>query len=425
MAGNIEVVRGVLHVLCERLRGLQGGYGPRPAAAGQGGLMRIERSHARTTTRRSDDISAAVRPRRPLGRARRRAAPRGLGAEEAQAAGPRAVREPLAHPEPSPRDRGRRQPLRSWSGAGASATCCGKARAAAWPCSTACSSDGRASCRTTPAASGDRRARARRRAASASGGPRRSYGLGLARELTYELQLSWAGPEPGASTTSPLEDVILNWDASKDKRFQVAVGQFKVPARPPGADLLEPPAVRRPRPALRRVHAGPRRRRPALGPAGQGQGRVPRGHLQRQPRQPARQRQRQVPVQRAADVPALRRRAVLGERLRVAGDQPLLARGRASSSTTTSTAPPTWTTSTRAILGVDAVFKYRGLSLFAEYFARHRTPETGDRRSTRTASTPRPATSCPRPARGRGALGRLRSLRPHRRQRPHGGRAAW
>jgi len=49
------------------------------------------------------------------------------------------------------------------------------------------------------------------------------------RELTYELQLSWAGPEPGASTTSPLEDFILNWDASKNGRFQVAVGQFKVP----------------------------------------------------------------------------------------------------------------------------------------------------------------------------------------------------
>ena len=49
------------------------------------------------------------------------------------------------------------------------------------------------------------------------------------RELTYELQLSWAGPEPGASTTSPLEDFVLNWDASKDRRFQVAVGQFKVP----------------------------------------------------------------------------------------------------------------------------------------------------------------------------------------------------
>jgi len=49
------------------------------------------------------------------------------------------------------------------------------------------------------------------------------------RELTYELQLSWAGAEPGTSTTSPLEDFILNWDASKNQRFQIAVGQFKVP----------------------------------------------------------------------------------------------------------------------------------------------------------------------------------------------------
>jgi phosphate-selective porin OprO and OprP len=49
------------------------------------------------------------------------------------------------------------------------------------------------------------------------------------REFTYELQLSWAGPEPGASTTSPLEDFVLNWDASKDQRFQISMGQFKVP----------------------------------------------------------------------------------------------------------------------------------------------------------------------------------------------------
>src|SRR6185503_9770278 len=33
-------------------------------------------------------------------------------------------------------------------------------------------------------------------------------------ELTYELQLSWAGPEPGASTATPLEDFIFNWDVS-------------------------------------------------------------------------------------------------------------------------------------------------------------------------------------------------------------------
>ena len=49
------------------------------------------------------------------------------------------------------------------------------------------------------------------------------------RELTYELQLSWAGPEPGASTTTPLEDFLLNYDISGDGSFQATVGQFKVP----------------------------------------------------------------------------------------------------------------------------------------------------------------------------------------------------
>jgi phosphate-selective porin OprO and OprP len=49
------------------------------------------------------------------------------------------------------------------------------------------------------------------------------------QELTYELQLSWAGPEPGASTQTPLEDFILSYDVSKNGQFKVTVGQFKVP----------------------------------------------------------------------------------------------------------------------------------------------------------------------------------------------------
>jgi phosphate-selective porin OprO/OprP len=48
-------------------------------------------------------------------------------------------------------------------------------------------------------------------------------------ELTYELQLSWAGPEAGASTDSPLEDLYINWDASGSEKLQVRFGQFKVP----------------------------------------------------------------------------------------------------------------------------------------------------------------------------------------------------
>jgi phosphate-selective porin OprO/OprP len=49
------------------------------------------------------------------------------------------------------------------------------------------------------------------------------------KDLQYELQLSWAGPEPGASTQTPLEDLILAWDASKKGTFVVQAGQFKVP----------------------------------------------------------------------------------------------------------------------------------------------------------------------------------------------------
>lgn len=49
------------------------------------------------------------------------------------------------------------------------------------------------------------------------------------KELTYELQLSWAGPETGASTDSALEDLLLTWDASKKEAFQITIGQFKVP----------------------------------------------------------------------------------------------------------------------------------------------------------------------------------------------------
>lgn len=48
-------------------------------------------------------------------------------------------------------------------------------------------------------------------------------------ELTFELQLSWAGPEAGASTETPLEDAVLNWDASKKGAFVITIGQMKVP----------------------------------------------------------------------------------------------------------------------------------------------------------------------------------------------------
>jgi hypothetical protein len=49
------------------------------------------------------------------------------------------------------------------------------------------------------------------------------------KELTYEVELSWAGPEAGASTQTPLEDALLTWDASKKGSFKITIGQFKVP----------------------------------------------------------------------------------------------------------------------------------------------------------------------------------------------------
>jgi len=49
------------------------------------------------------------------------------------------------------------------------------------------------------------------------------------KTLTYEMQLSWAGPEPGASTQTPLEDMFLTWDITADGRLRLIGGQFKVP----------------------------------------------------------------------------------------------------------------------------------------------------------------------------------------------------
>jgi len=49
------------------------------------------------------------------------------------------------------------------------------------------------------------------------------------KDLTYELQLSWAGPEPGASTQTPLEDLVIGYDFSHKGTAVVSFGQFKVP----------------------------------------------------------------------------------------------------------------------------------------------------------------------------------------------------
>jgi len=51
------------------------------------------------------------------------------------------------------------------------------------------------------------------------------------KEISFELQMGWAGSDStgGSSTFSGLEDALLNWDASKKGTFQIRAGQFKVP----------------------------------------------------------------------------------------------------------------------------------------------------------------------------------------------------
>ena len=48
-------------------------------------------------------------------------------------------------------------------------------------------------------------------------------------EVRFELQLSWAGPEAGASAQTALEDAQITWDVSKKRTFEISFGQFKVP----------------------------------------------------------------------------------------------------------------------------------------------------------------------------------------------------
>jgi hypothetical protein len=57
-------------------------------------------------------------------------------------------------------------------------------------------------------------------------------GFILWKELTYELQIGWAGSDTGiaqGTTFSGLEDAYLDWDISRRGLFRARGGQFKVP----------------------------------------------------------------------------------------------------------------------------------------------------------------------------------------------------
>lgn len=194
------------------------------------------------------------------------------------------------------------------------------------------------------------------------------------RELTYELQLSWAGPEPGTSTTSPLEDFILNWDASRDKRFQLAVGQFKVPL---GRQELT--SSNRLQFADRDLLSGEFTRGRDIGV--QVWGLLARGKVEYRAGlfngnaasrldndNDKYQFNARVTFQPFGD-------ARYSESDFESQGKPLVAVAGQFERNNLHGATNADDLDTR-ILGVDAVLKYRGLFLFAEYFARHRRPET-------------------------------------------------
>ncbi len=196
------------------------------------------------------------------------------------------------------------------------------------------------------------------------------------RELTYELQLSWAGAEPGASTTEPLEDFILSWDASGNRRFQVTVGQFKVPL-----GRQEMTSSNRLQFADRDILSGEFTRGRDIGVQLQGllaKGRLeyragvfngnPAGRLGND--NDKYQYNARVTWQPWGD-------ARYSESDFESADKPLLALAVQFENNDLHGATNATDYDT-TILGADAVLKFRGLSLFAEYFGRERRPETGE-----------------------------------------------
>ena len=197
------------------------------------------------------------------------------------------------------------------------------------------------------------------------------------RELTYELQLSWAGPEPGTSTTSPLEDFILNWDASKDGRFQIAVGQFKVPL---GRQELT--SSNKQEFADRDLFSGEFSRGRDIGVQlwgllGKGKVEYRAGIFNGNPASRLEndndkyQYNLRLMFQPFGD-------AKYSESDFESKDKPLLAIAGQFESNNLYHATNADNLNTR-IFGVDAVFKYKGLFLFAEYFDRLRIPEVAPR----------------------------------------------
>lgn len=209
------------------------------------------------------------------------------------------------------------------------------------------------------------------------------------KNLTYELQLSWAGPEPGGSTQTPLEDLLLTWDVKGNGRLRITGGQFKVPlgrqemtsstylqfvdrdilsgefTRGRDVGIMVDGLLARGKLAYAAgmFNGNPASRLGNDNEAFQYNARVvfqPFGHV------------RYSESDFDSGVPT-----ALGSPDSASGGRPLVAFGLQFESNDLHGAGSRVNDFATTIVGGDVVFKLRGLSIFAEYFGRSREPETG------------------------------------------------
>ncbi len=193
------------------------------------------------------------------------------------------------------------------------------------------------------------------------------------KELTYELQLSWAGPEAGASTQTPLEDATLTWDASKKGTFKITFGQLKVPL-----GRQEITSSGKQQFADRSILSGEFTRGRDIGL--QFHGRVGNDKVEYfagvfNGNSASRTSNDNTKLQYNARVSVEPfGKVAYSEGAFEGWDKPLLAIAGQFESNDLAGATNLTDLKTN-VLGADIVYKYKGFSVFAEYFQRKRTPE--------------------------------------------------
>ena len=203
------------------------------------------------------------------------------------------------------------------------------------------------------------------------------------KELTYEIQLSWAGPEAGASTQTPLEDALLTWDASKKGSFMITLGQFKVPL-----GRQEMTSSGRLQFADRSLLNGEFTRGRDIGI--QVRGRVGNdkveyfaGMFNGNPASRVSNDNTKLQYNARVSIEPMGKVAY-SESAFEGWDKPLLAIAAQFENNDLSGATNLTDLNT-TILGADFVYKYKGFSLFAEYFNRKRKPEAVSGTSSATS----------------------------------------